>query len=166
MSHTISNLILAEEEFCPELTDEVCEWAARGGIEHCDPQSSESQRWVATQEISLNTRWAAECSLLSRRASSMFGSRDGGTAPLLWVVIETYRLWLSAVGGRRISQNPSGHIHQPVWDHGGLIPSLVFTQKSTDSFMLYAFLSIRQTKVEGEILHTITYKMKKLTEHG
>lgn len=74
--------------------------------------------------------------------------------------------WLSAVGGRWISPNPSGHIHQPVWDQGGLIPSLVFTQKSTDFIMLYAFLSIRQTKAEGEIQHTITYKMKKLIEQG
>lgn len=30
----------------------------------------------------------------------------------------------------------------------------------------YGFLSVRQTKVEGEIQHTIPYKIKKLDEHG
>lgn len=91
----------------------------------------------------------ADCSSLSRQASSTFGSRDGGTARLLWVVIEMYCLWLSTVGGRWISLNPSGHIHQPVADQGGLIPSLVFTEKSTDFSTLYAFLSIKYTRAES-----------------
>lgn len=88
---------------------------------------------------------AAYCSSLSRQASSTFGSRDGGTARLLWEAVEIYCLWLSTVGGLWISLNPSGHIHQPVADRGGLIPSLLFTEKSTDFSTLYAFLIIRYT---------------------
>lgn len=85
---------------------------------------------------------------LSRRASSTFGSRDGGTARLLWMVIEMYRLWLSTMGGWRISLNPSGHIHQPVSDQGGLIPSLVFNEKSTDFSVYFCPSDIQELKAK------------------
>lgn len=85
---------------------------------------------------------------LSRRASSTFGSREGGTARLLWMVIEMYRLWLSTMGGRQISLNPSGHIHQPVSDQGGLIPSLVFNEKSTDFSVYFCPSDIQELKAK------------------
>lgn len=52
---------------------------------------------------------------------------------------KTDDLWLSAVGGRQISPNPSGHVLQPASDQRGLTLSLVSTEKSTAWFLINPF---------------------------
>lgn len=52
---------------------------------------------------------------------------------------KTDDLWLSAVGGWRISPDRCGHVLQPVSDQHGLTPSLVSTEKSAAWFLINPF---------------------------